>query len=325
MADPYQVLGVSKTAAQDEIRSAYRKLAKQHHPDLNPGNAEAEKRFKEISNAYEIVGDEAKRKRYDAGEIDEQGAEKPERRYYREYAEADPNFRYGRSARGGASGGPGDGPDMADFGDADMGDIFSDLFRRGRAGGGGGSGGADFRMPGQDARYQMPVSFLEAVNGASRTVNMPDGKTLDIKIPAGLRDGQILRLKGQGQPGFGGGPPGDALVEVTVEPHSVFTREGNDIRSVLPITIGEALGGGTARAETIAGPVDVKIPKGANSGTKMRLRGKGVPDGKSGARGDHYVELRVMMPDKPDEALERSVTEWEREHPYDPRAKGGRS
>lgn len=319
MADPYQVLGVAKGATQDEIRSAYRKLAKQLHPDLNPGNADAEKRFKEVSNAYDIVGDEAKRKRYDAGEIDEQGAERPERRYYREYAEADPTFRYGRSSRSAG----GEEPEMGDFGD--MGDIFSDLFRRGRGGGGaGGAGGAEFRMPGADARYQMPVSFLEAVNGASRTVNMPDGKTLDIKIPAGLRDGQILRLKGQGQPGFGGGPPGDALVEISVEPHPLFTRDGNDIRSVLPITIGEALGGGTARAETASGPVDVKIPKGANSGTKMRLRGKGAPDQKSGTRGDHFLELRVMMPDKPDETLEKLVTDWEREHPYDPRAKRGR-
>src|SRR5262245_19473639 len=147
MADPYKTLGVSKGAPQDEIRKAYRKLAKENHPDLNPGNAEAEKRFKEISAAYDIVGDEAKRKRFDAGEIDDQGAERPERKYYREYAEADPNFRYSRSSR--PSGGE------EDFGD--MNDIFADLFRRQ-------GGGEGLRIPGADVRYTLPVEFLEAAN-----------------------------------------------------------------------------------------------------------------------------------------------------------------
>jgi DnaJ-class molecular chaperone len=308
MADPYKTLGVSKDAPQDEIRKAYRKLAKENHPDLNPGNAEAEKRFKEISAAYDIVGDEAKRKRFDAGEIDDQGTERPERKYYREYAEADPNFRYSRSSGGGEQ----------DFGDMD--DIFADLFRGRRAGGGEG-----LRIPGADVRYTLPVEFLEAANGASKTVHMPDGKTLDIKIPAGIRQGQILRLKGQGQPGIGGGPPGDALVEVTIGPSAQFTRDGNNIRSVLPITIGEALNGGTVRAETIDGAVDVKIPKGANSGTTMRLRGKGVADQKGGTRGDHMLELRVTLPDTADPELAAYVTDWEQKHPYDPRSKGGRT
>jgi DnaJ-class molecular chaperone len=313
MADPYKTLGVSKDAPQDDIRKAYRKLAKENHPDLNPGNAEAEKRFKEISSAYDIVGDEAKRKRFDAGEIDEHGAERPERKYYREYAEADPGFRYSRSS-GGAGG-------TDNFGD--MGDIFADLFR-------GRTGGQGLRIPGDDVRYTLPVEFLEAVNGASKTVHMPDGKTLDIKIPAGIREGQTLRLKGQGQPGIGGGAPGDALVEVNIVPSAQFTRDGNNIRSVLPITIGEALNGGTARAETIDGAVDVKIPKGSNSGTTMRLRGKGVADPKSGTRGDHLLELRVTLPDAPDADLASLVAEWEQKHPYDPRAhdqrtKGGRT
>jgi DnaJ-class molecular chaperone len=310
MADPYKTLGVSKDAPQDEIRKAYRKLAKENHPDLNPGNAEAEKRFKEISAAYDIVGDEAKRKRFDAGEIDDQGTERPERKYYREYAEADPNFRYSRSSGGGEQ----------DFGDMD--DIFADLFRGHRAGAGGGEG---LRIPGGDVRYTLPVEFLEAANGASKTVHMPDGKTLDIKIPAGIRQGQILRLKGQGQPGIGGGPPGDALVEVTIGPSAQFTRDGNNIRSVLPITLSEALNGATVRAETIDGAVDVKIPKGANSGTTMRLRGKGVADQKGGTRGDHMLELRVTLPDTADPELAAYVTDWEQKHPYDPRSKGGRT
>jgi DnaJ-class molecular chaperone len=309
MADPYQTLGVSKDASQDDIRKAYRKLAKEHHPDLNPGNAQAEKRFKEISAAYEIIGDEAKRKRFDAGEIDEHGAERPERKYYREYAEADPGFRYSRSAAG-----------EHDFGD--MGDIFADLFR-------GRGGGEGLRMPGSDVRYTLPIEFLEAAKGGSKTVTMPDGKTLDIKIPAGIRQGQTLRLRGQGQPGIGGGPPGDALVDVAITPSGVFTRDGNNIRSVLPVTLGEALNGSTVRAETIDGAVDVKVPKGSNSGTTMRLRGKGIADPRSGTRGDHLLELRVALPDPADSELAAFVAEWEQKHPYDPRAhdqrsKGGR-
>ncbi|HKZ97311.1 MAG TPA: J domain-containing protein [Hyphomicrobiaceae bacterium] len=301
MADPYAVLGVGKTASQDEIRAAYRKLAKESHPDLHPGNAAAEKRFKDISAAYDILGDEAKRKRFDAGEIDEHGAERPERKYYRQYAEAGPGFRYGR----------GTGEDFVD-----MDDIFADLFR-GR--------GEGFRMPGASVRYRLPVDFLEAVNGARKTVSMPDGKTLDIKIPAGVRDGQVLRLKGQGLPGAGGAPPGDALVEVEVLPHPRFTRDGRDIRSVLPITIAEALAGAAVRAETIAGPVDVKIPKGANSGTTLRLKGKGVKHEGRGAPGDHLLELRIVLPDKRDPELERLVAEWEAKHPYNPRLKGERA
>lgn len=306
MADPYKTLGVSKEASQDEIRKAYRKLAKENHPDLNPGNVEAEKRFKEISAAYDIVGDEAKRKRFDAGEIDDQGAERPERKFYREYAEADPGFRYSRSTHGGSS---------EDFDDVN--DIFADLFR------GRGAGGEGLRIPGADVRYTLPVEFLEAVNGASKTVHMPDGKTLDIKIPAGIREGQVLRLKGQGQPGIGGAPPGDALVEVAIAPSRQFTRDGSTIRSVLPVTLSEALNGATVRAETIDGAVDVKIPKGSNSGTTMRLRGKGVQEQKGGARGDHLLELRVMLPETTDPELAKLAADWEAAHPYDPRTKGG--
>jgi DnaJ-class molecular chaperone len=305
MADPYDILGVAKTASHDEIRKAYRALAKKNHPDLNPGNKEAEQRFKEISSAYDIVGDEAKRKRFDAGEIDETGAERPERHFYREYAEADPNNRYTRHAH------------SESFSDIDP-EIFADLFG-GRAGG----RGQRMRMDGGSVRYTMTVDFLEAVNGARKTVTMPDGKTLDIKIPAGLREGQILRLKGQGMPGIGGGEPGDALVEIHIAPHPEFTREGSTIRSVLPITFSEALNGGTARARTVDGSVNVKIPKGANSGTILRLRGKGVPASGSRAAGDHLIELRIAAPPKPDDDLARTIAEWEAKHPYDPRTTSG--
>lgn len=336
MADPYKVLGVSKDASQDDIRKAYRKLAKETHPDLNPGNAEAERRFKEISAANDLLGDPEKRKRYDAGEIDEAGAEKPERRFYRDYAEADPNMRYGGRTTTWSTGGGGDG----DAFDAD--DLFADLFRgrdtsrRFRPGGGAGfrTGGGDehfragfgderFRAQGGDVRYTLPIDFLDAVNGARKTVSMPDGKTLDIEIPAGLREGQALRLKGQGRPGMGGEPAGDAYVEVEIRPHDVFRRDGADIHSTLPISLGEALNGATVRAETVDGAVDVKVPKGAKTGTTLRLRGKGVKRDKAGTRGDHLIELTIVPPESPDEELAAFMAQWERKHPQNPRQKRG--
>jgi DnaJ-class molecular chaperone len=304
MADPYKVLGVAKDASQDDIRKAYRKLAKDTHPDLNPGNAEAERRFKEISAANEILSDPDKRKRFDAGEIDETGAEKPERRYYREYAEADPNMRYHKRRTS---------PDAEDSGPAfDADDLFADLF-------GGRSGGTRFRAPPSDVHYTLPVDFLDAVNGARKMVAMPDGKTLDIEIPAGIRDGQTLRLKGQGRPGAGGEPAGDAFVDIEILPHPRFRREGFDVHSALPVTLGEALNGATVRAETVDGAVDVKVPKRAKSGTTLRLRGKGVRRDKAGTRGDHLIELLIVPPTDSDDELAAFMAEWEKRHPQHPR------
>ncbi len=310
MANPYETLGVASNASQDDIRKAYRKAAKETHPDLNPGKPEAEKRFKDINAAYEIVGDADKRKRYDAGEIDETGTERqPERHFYREYAEADQNRRYGR--RRASAGGRGNGETESDYED-----IFADLFR-----GRGGEGGATFRMPPQDVRYTLDVDFLDAVNGAHKRVVMPDGKTLDIAIPAGLSEGQVLRLKGQGLPGSDG-KTGDAYVEVMVRPRSGFTREGFDIQTALPVSLGEALNGASVRVETVDGAVDVKVPKGAKNGTKLRLRGKGVPRGKTGGRGDQLVEIQIALPEDADEELGRFMAEWEKKHPQNPRRKG---
>ena len=308
MADPYQVLGVDKSATQDDIRKAYRKLAKETHPDLHPGDAEAERRFKEVSAANDILSDPDKRKRYDAGEIDETGAEKPERRFYREYAEADPNTRYTRRSYSSPEG---------DTFDAD--DLFADLFRNRGAGG----GGERFRARGGDVHYTLPVDFLDAINGARKTVSMPDGKTLDIEIPASIREGQSLRLKGQGRPGIGGEAAGDAYVDVEILPHPAFRREGFDIHSRLPVTLGEALNGGKARAETVDGAVDVKIPKGAKAGTTLRLRGKGVPRDKSGNRGDHMIELEIVPPENADDELAAFMADWEARHPQNPRKTRG--
>ncbi len=302
MADPYQTLGIEKAATDEEVRKAYRKLAKEHHPDLNPGNKQAEERFKEISAAYTLLSDPEKRKAFDAGEIDASGQPQAERRFYRDYAGAGAGFRYEQPE------------DLSGF--ADLGDVFADLMRKGRGGAGQRGAEAQFRMRGGDVHYALAVEFLEAVNGAKKRVDMPDGKTLDIAIPAGVQDGQTLRLKGQGMAGLGGGPAGDALITVSVHPHPVFRRDGNDIRSVLPVTLGEALSGGSVTVETISGPVSLKIPKHSNTGRVLRLRGKGV-QGK--AKGDHLVELQVAMPPHPDEALEKAVAEWESKHPYNPR------
>jgi DnaJ-class molecular chaperone len=307
MANPYETLGVAPDASQDDIRKAYRKAAKETHPDLNPGKPEAEKRFKEINAAHDIIGDAEKRKRYDAGEIDETGAERqPERRFYREYAEADPNMRYRR--RGEPDAGQGNGAGGFDY------DIFADLFR------GRGDGGT-FRMPPQDMRYALEIDFLDAVNGTHRRVAMPDGKTLDIAIPAGVDDKQVLRLKGQGLPGSDG-TLGDAYVEISVRPHPGFRREGYDILGTLPVSLGEALNGASVRVETVDGPVDVKVPRGAKEGTKLRLRRKGVSRGKTGERGDQLVEIHIVPPEGADEALAQFMAEWEKTHPQNPRRKG---
>jgi len=308
MATPYETLGVAPNASQDDIRKAYRKAAKETHPDLNPAKPEAEKRFKEINAAYDIVGDADKRKRYDAGEIDETGAERqPERHFYREYAEAEPGTRYSR--RGSFSSGQGNGG--SDFDP----DILADLFR------GRGGEGATFRMPPQDVRYALEIDFLDAVKGGHRVVSMPDGKTLDVTIPAGISDEQMLRLKGQGLPGSDG-KTGDAYVQITVRPHPGFKREGNDILNTLPVSLAEALNGASVRTETIDGPVEVKVPKGAKEGTKLRLRGKGVSRGKNAGRGDQLVEIYIVPPEGADEALAQFMADWEKTHPQDPRGKG---
>ena len=291
-ADPYQVLGVSKNASQDEIQQAYRKLAKKHHPDLNPGNKKAEERFKDIGTAHDILGDPEKRARFDRGEIDASGTERPQRRYYREYADAGPE--------GGAAG-YASNQGFADFGDAE--DVFAEFFRR------GGGGRGTMRMRGGDISYKLEVDFLDAVNGAVRQLKLPDGSEIKVTIPPGTRDGQILRLNGKGQPGINGGAPGDALIEVSVAPHRVFTRKGDDIYADLAISLAEAALGGKVQAPTPTGWVTLTIPKWSNSGQVLRLKGKGVARS-DGTRGDEFVTLRIMLPERPDPELEKFVASW---------------
>jgi DnaJ-class molecular chaperone len=311
--NPYEVLGVKADGKDEEIRSTYRKLAKKFHPDLNPGNKQAEARFKEISAAYDIVGDKDKRARFDRGEIDASGAERPQNPYgdYRHYAEGAAGERYHGAGFRGAE----------NMSQEDLEDLFSAF--GGRAGRGGAIGGdRQFRMRGQDRQYILRVDFLDALNGAKKRLDLPQGKSLDVRIPAGLRDGQILRLEGQGGEGHGGGPPGDVLIEVQVEPHPLFRREGDDIRLELPVTLAEAVLGAKIAVPTANGSVTMSIPANSNSGSVLRLKGKGAPKpGLKGERGDQYVTLTIRLPDKPDAELTAFLREWAPRNAYDPREK----
>jgi DnaJ-class molecular chaperone len=283
--DPYTVLGIKKDASQDEIQKAYRRLAKKHHPDLNPGNKRAEEQFKEVSAAYDLLGDPAKRARYDRGEIDASGAERPQHRFYRDFAD-----------RGGSP-----YSDDAGFADFASDDIFSQFFS--------GERGFNIRMRGADLHYRLTLDFLDAINGGKRQITLPDGTVLDVNIPLGTQDGQILRLRGKGRPGTRGGPPGDALVEIEVLPHRLFTRKGDNLYVDLPVSLSEAVLGGKVRAPTPSGQVTVNVPKWSNTGTILRLRGKGVPR-VDGSAGDEFVTLKVMLPEKPDPELEKFVAHW---------------
>jgi DnaJ-class molecular chaperone len=284
--DPYTVLGVKKNASQDEIQKAYRRLAKKLHPDLNPGNKQAEERFKETSAAYDLLGDTEKRARFDRGEIDASGIERPQHRYYRDFAEGDSQYTTGAG--------------FSDFSDPD--DILSQIFGR--------DGRANIRMRGSDVQYRLELDFLDAINGGKRQITLPDGSVLDVNIPAGTRDGQILRLRGKGRPGLGGGPAGDALVEIEVRPHRIFTRKGDNIHVDLPISLSEAVLGGKIKVPTPSGSVTMTVPKWSNTGTVLRLKGKGVPR-VDGSKGDEFVTLKVMLPEKPDPELERFVAKWQ--------------
>jgi DnaJ-class molecular chaperone len=283
-ADPYQTLGVKKDASQDEIQKAYRRLAKKLHPDLNPGNKQAEEQFKEVSQAYDLLGDADKRARFDRGEIDASGAERPRQRYYRDFAE-------GASSYSTDSG-------FADFG-AD--DFLSEIFGRQARG--------NVRMRGQDVHYRLSLGFLDAINGGKQQLTLPDGSVLDVTIPPGTRDGQVLRLRGKGRPGIGGGPAGDALIEIEVRPHHIFTRKGDDIHVELPISLREAVLGGKVSVPTPSGAVTMTVPKWSNTGTVLRLKGQGVPK-RGGGRGDEYVALKVMLPERPEHELEKFVSQW---------------
>lgn len=298
MRNPYEVLGVARTATAAEIQSAYRKLAKKLHPDLNPGDKAAEDRFKEVSGAYDLLGDEAKRKRFDNGEIDESGAERPPRGYYRDYADTDRGQAYSSHAG-------------YDFMDED--DPFAEFFQRSQRG-----QRARPNRRGQDLHYRLTIAFVESIVGAEKRLTLPDGGVLDVRIPPGLTDGQVLRLKGKGAPGAGTGGPGDALIEVEVAPDPRFARDGDDITVETPISLTEAVQGGRIRVPTPDGAVNLTVPKGANTGTTLRLKGKGAPR-RGGGRGDQFVKLKIVLPRVPDPELEAFVAGWKGGVDFNPR------
>jgi DnaJ-class molecular chaperone len=302
--DLYAILGVNRNATNDEIRRAYRKLAKDLHPDTNK-DPKAEEKFKAVSAAFAIIGNPDKRKRYDAGEIDATGQERTNP-FYNDFSAA-----RSRSYRGS------EGEHFGGFGGAESGDfsdIFGDLFGRTR-------GAGNFSMRGMDYRYNLEISFLEAVNGVKKRVQFPDNETLDITVPAGVENGQVLRLKNKGGPGAGRGEPGDALIELRIASHPFFDRDGDNILVELPVTIDEAVLGARVEVPTISGRVAVSVPKGASSGQTLRLRGRGIHNARTGNVGDQLVKVKVVMPANIDAELEDFMRSWATTHEYDPRAR----
>jgi DnaJ-class molecular chaperone len=296
---PYEVLGVKPDASADEIRKVYRKLAKQFHPDLNPGKPEAEERFKAVSSAYDLLSDPEKRARYDRGEIDESGAERPQRAYYRSYAEGAAGRKYQPE------------------GEMDLGDL-EDLFAAfGSGRGQRRRGGEGFKARGADRHYTLTVDFVEAATGGKQRLSLAPEEWLDVTIPAGIDDGQVLRLRGKGGPGFGGGPAGDALIEVHIAPHPLFHRDGDNIRIELPVSLAEVVLGARVPVPTITGPVTMTIPKGSDTGSQLRLRGKGIQ--RKGNPGDQYVTLKVVVGQTSDPELAEFLEKWAPQHPFNPR------
>lgn len=303
---------MAKGASAEDIRKAFRKLAKQHHPDANPGDKSAEERFKRVSAAFDILGDPVKRAKFDRGEIDADGRER-----------APFSGGFGGGGQGGFGGGPGGYGRGAQFEDVDLSDILGEVFGAGRGGRGGGQrGGFGFGSPqkGADVKAKLDIDIEDAISGGKKRISFSDGRTIDVTIPKGATEGQVLRLKGQGQTDRGGA--GDALIEIGFRPHPIYRREGDLLVMDLPVSAPDAILGGKVPAPTPDGTVSLTVPKGSNSGGTLRLKGKGLPDPKTGVRGDLLARIVVTLPDTPDAELERFAEKWRAERPYTPRRKG---
>lgn len=316
--DPYTVLGVSKSAKTEDIKKAFRRLAKKYHPDQNKDDPKAKEKFAEANQAYEILGEEAKRKQFDRGEIDAEG--KP--RGFEGFHPGGGGFRPG--AAGGNSFefefGPGGFRQKAGgAGGFDASDIFADLFGGGRKAGGGGRGRGGQMPPGEDLQASLTVTLEEAVNGATKRVAMPTGKTLDVTIPAGIEEGKSIRLKGQGNPSPFGGAAGDAIVTIHIAQHSLFKVEGRNLRIDLPLTLYEAVLGGPVEVPTLTGRIELNVPAGTSGGRTLRLRGKGLPASGGQPAGDLMVTMKIVLPEGSDSELEALMRKWQGSKPYKPR------
>jgi len=323
MRNPYDVLGVKKGASAAEIKSAFRKLAKKHHPDANKDDPKAAARFAEVNAANEIVGDEDKRKQFDRGEIDAEG--KPRFQGFPGGGAGPGGFS--RSSRDGfetftfRSGGA--GPQGGFGGGGAFDDILSSMFGGAARGRGGGAETFEYEpgpsaMSDLDLNASLGITLEEAVHGAEKRVRLPTGKELNVKIPAGVTSGQTIRLRGQGQE-VQGHRPGDALITVVIAQHPVFKVDGNDLRADVPVTLYEAVLGAKVRVPTLDGAVELSIPKNTSSGRTFRLRGKGMPV-KGKEPGDLFVTMRIVLPDGNDAELEALMQRWRETKPYNPRS-----
>jgi len=307
MRDPYAVLGVARDASEDDIKKAYRRLAKKHHPDLNPGRRANDQQFREITAAYDLLSDAVKRARFDRGEIDANGAE-----------------RFAGFGGGFGGGGAGGGQQSRAYRRAteqsfSFDEIIAELLGRG-----GRRGAATPEEHPGDTRQAVKLGFVEAALGGKRRVTLGDGRTIAITVPAGIESGQTLRLKSQGKVGSRGVEPGDAYLDIEVESHPLFQRKERNIHLELPVTLTEAVLGATVTAPTIHGSVSLKVPRGSNSGATLRLKGKGIVGG-DGKQGDQLVKLRIVLPEPPDAELTAFLERWGVKHVYDVRGKLGSS
>jgi DnaJ-class molecular chaperone len=295
--NPYEILGVSKTASDDEIKKAYRKFAKKYHPDLNPNNKQAEQEFKKISAAYELIGTKEARDKFEEGKFNEQFAESQSRSgpFYHEFQN--------------------DGGRYTHYYEGDEEDILKSFFS-------GFTGKArHMDMPGQDHLYKMEIDLKDTVSGMEQEITLTEGKRLKVRIPAGVEDGAKLRFKGQGGPGTGRGKPGDAYVEISIRPSKDFKRDGINLEIEIPVSLDEAINGLKIKVPTIDGAVMLSIPPGANTGTKLRIKGQGLPHQHGKGRGDQIVVLKVVLPEKTDPEFNEFIKKWSKDHPYNPREK----
>jgi DnaJ-class molecular chaperone len=300
MTDPYKILEVSKTASLDEIKKSYRKLAKKYHPDLNPGNKETEKKFKDITHAFNLIGTQDAKDKFDRGETDEH-----QQHQYEQYRKAQENRSHGSHRYSSAFG-------EEHFSD----DLFESLF--GARGRGRNHSGHGMNFAGEDQLYQMEVDFTEAALGGEKVITLPNGKKLQVKIPAGIENGKKLKFKGLGGPGVGEGPPGDAYIQINIKAMEGFTRVDNDIHTEVPISFFEAINGAEIEVPTIDGNVMLKIPAGVSSGSKLRIKNKGA--GAANSRGNQIVTLKVVMPKNITPNMKEAVGKLQAEFAYNPRA-----